>query len=149
MDNYVFLVSTSADGSNPMIFARGIMPISLAQSISGRCTLFIQNDGSFSSHYNTPKDRRDEICEDILQRGVSFRVACRRKSSVSEEFKYVKIIRVSRAIQLINRLPLDRHTNEKKLISYRTASRSFENQIYFLRSQREGQAGIHRGELNS
>lgn len=145
MENYVFLVSTSTNGSNPMIFAGDTPLISLNQSIHGRCTLFIQNDGSFLSHYNTPKDRRDEICEDIIQRGVSFRVACRRKRYVSKRFKYIKIIRVSRAIQLINRLPLDRHPHEKKLISYRTASRSFENRIYFLRSQREGQAGIHKG----
>lgn len=145
MENCVFLVSTSAGGSNPMIFVGDALLISLNQSIHGRYALVFQNDGSLSSEYYTPKDRRDEICGDILQRGVSFKVACRRKSSVSEEFKYVKIIRVSRAIQLINRLPLDRHPNEKKLISYRTASRSFENRIYFLRSQREGQAGIHKG----
>lgn len=149
MDNYVFLVSTSTDGSNPMIFAGDAPLIALNQSIHGRSTLVIHPDGSLSPRYYTPKDIRDEICEDIIKHSVSFREACRRKRYVSERFKYIKIIRVSRAIQLINRLPLDRHPNEKKLISYRTASRSFENRIYFLRSQREGQAGIHKGELNS
>lgn len=146
MENCVFLVSTSADGNNPEIFAWGIPVHLLDQGISGRSTLVIHPDGSLSPRYYTPKDIRDEICEDIIKHSVPFREACRRKRYVSERFKYIKIIRVSRAIQLINRLPLDRHPNEKKLIFYRTASRSFENRIYFLRSQREGHAGIHKGE---